>query len=678
MSAALRFGLRSKAAILLGTLAVVLLIAAFATSWIFIELTRESYGGNVVRNHVLLSKAQFMLPVARELALSKKLADSDVTRRFLRDEGNGIDKDAFFVEAESFRRLFGEHVLFVGAAETRHFYLNDNDLAFSANPRGTMRRDVAADAWFFASIARRTPYNFNINTNQQVGATKVWINVLVTDSDGTPLGFVGTGYDLAHFLQRFARRETSGVTSMLIAGNGAIQAHPDPEQIEHQAITDKVPTHTLFKLLSGLNDQQRVSAAMQLLRNNQSDVETLDVVLEGRRQLLGITWLPELDWCVVSAVEAHTGAFADSNLLLGALAVLGGLLVLAKVLMNYGAHFQVLKPLLALSQGVQEMERGQYDIKLQLYRHDEIGELAGAFNRMARRVRHHTENLEAVVKERTRALTEVLTRQQDNIHCARMIQDAMLQQAALAEVSHGKFLVLWRPKDIVSGDLYLFHRDSDGWLIGLIDCAGHGVTGAMMTMVAHGAFQAAIDRVGSHDPAAILNMMNKIVRAPYAEQLASRQRVPTSMEAALVRIDPAQASLIYSGAGIGLFCVASDGSVRVHKGSKRALGGKRQEIYQNLALPALGLDCYLTSDGALDQIGGERRYGFGASRFVELLGVLHTLPWPARNTALVSCLSNWQGGETQLDDICVIGFSALPNVGIPACDHANHAPITDE
>lgn len=159
MSAALRFGLRSKAAILLGTLAVVLLIAAFATSWIFIELTRESYGGNVVRNHVLLSKAQFMLPVARELALSKKLADSDVTRRFLRDEGNGIDKDAFFVEAESFRRLFGEHVLFVGAAETRHFYLNDNDLAFSANPRGTMRRDVAADAWFFASIARRTPYN---------------------------------------------------------------------------------------------------------------------------------------------------------------------------------------------------------------------------------------------------------------------------------------------------------------------------------------------------------------------------------------------------------------------------------------------------------------------------------------------------------------------------------------
>ena len=95
MSAILRLGLRSKAATFMGLLAVMLLLAAVATSWIFIDLTRERYGAEVVRNHALLSKEQFMLPVARELALSQKLADSDATRNFLRDESRPDYRKAF-------------------------------------------------------------------------------------------------------------------------------------------------------------------------------------------------------------------------------------------------------------------------------------------------------------------------------------------------------------------------------------------------------------------------------------------------------------------------------------------------------------------------------------------------------------------------------------------------------
>ncbi|MCG9125623.1 SpoIIE family protein phosphatase [Laribacter hongkongensis] len=676
MSAILRLGLRSKAATFMGLLAVMLLLAAVATSWIFIDLTRERYGAEVVRNHALLSKEQFMLPVARELALSQKLADSDATRNFLRDESRPDYRKAFFAEAESFRRLFGEHSLFAGVIASRHFYFNDNTLAFSSAPRGTMQRDVPADAWFFASTAKRTPYNFNINTNQQVGVTNVWVNVLVTDTDGTPLGFVGTGFELTHFLQRFARHDTSGLSSMLLAGNGAIQAHPDPARIEHQMVTDKVPTQTLFRLLSGPDDQPRVQAAMQRLRTSQSTVETLNVTLEGQQQLMAITWLPALDWFAVSAVEAHAGALLDSSLLLGALSVLAGLLVLAMILMYFGTHLLVFKPLLALSQGVRSMESGRYDINLHLTRQDEIGELATAFNRMASRVQRHTAELEATVSARTRELTDMLTRQQDNIHCARMIQHAMLPQTALTETCQGQLLVLWRPKDIVSGDLYLFHRDADGWLAGLVDCAGHGVTGALMTVLAHGAFQTAIDRVGSHDPAAILNVMNEIVRAPFAEQLASRQRVPTSMEAALVRIDPGHATLTYAGARIALYCVDRDGTVTVCKGGRRALGEKRQETYQSQTLPAQGLDCYLTSDGLLDQSGGPQEFGFGASRFAGLLGTLHTLPWADRLETLTSALTDWQGQEPQLDDICVIGFTAMPDPRKPAGDLACSSSTT--
>lgn len=671
MFAPARLGLRSKAALFMGAMAILLLLAALVTSWVFVDLTRQRFGADVVRNHALLSKEQFMRPVDRELALAQKLADSDATRRFLRDERDAGHRNAFFTEAESFRRLFGEHSLFAGVIGSRHFYFNDDHLSFSTLPRGIMRPDVPADAWFFASTAKRTPYNLNINKNQQVGVTNVWVNVLVSEQDGTPLGFVGTGFNLDRFLERFARQE-AGFTSMLLAGNGAIQAHPDPGQIEYQAVTGKVPAHTLFRLLSGPDDARRVQAAMDGLRAGRDGATVLDVVLDGRPQLMAMAWLPVLDWFVVSAVETRAGALFDASLLLGALSILAGLLVLATGLMYFGSHLLIFKPLLALRQGVRRMESGRYDVHLQLDRHDEIGELATAFNRMADRVRRHTAELEATVGERTRELTDMLTRQRDNIQCARMIQDAMLRRAALAETCQGRLLVLWKPKDIVSGDLYLFHRDADGWLVGLVDCAGHGVTGALMTVLAHGAFRTAVDRAGGRDPAAILDIMDDIVRAPFAEQMAGRQRVPTSMEAALVRVDPGQASLTYAGARIGLYCIDRDGAAQILKGGRRALGEKRRERHQNLTLPLHeGLDCYLTSDGLLDQSGGPQNFCFGSGRFVDLLGTFRDLPWDARLDALAARLAEWQGGRPQLDDICVLGFAAVPEGRAPAADPAD-------
>lgn len=668
MSAILRLGLRSKAATFMGLLAVMLLLAALATSWVFIDLTRERYGAEVIRNHALLTREQLMLPVSRELALAQKFADSDITRRFMRNEQDAASRTAFFDEAEAFRRLFADHSQFAASRISRHYFFNDATRPFSSEARGTLQPDMPTDAWFFNSIEKRSAYNINIDIDQNVHVSKVWINVLVQEADGTPLGIIGTGFDLTRFLQQFARREASGLTSMLIAANGAIQAHPDPDQIEYQLVAGKAPSRTLFKKVSGQDDAQRIQASMQRLRTGQTPVEILPVTLDGQQQLLAMAWVPALDWFVISTVPANASALFNSGPLLEGLSVLAGLLVLTMILMYFGTHLLVFKPLLALSQGVRRMESGQYDINLHLTRQDEIGELATAFNRMASRVQHHTAELEATVSARTRELTDMLTRQQDNIHCARLIQHAMLPQTALTEACHGQLLVLWRPRDIVSGDLYLFHRDADGWLAGLVDCAGHGVTGALMTVLAHGAFQTAIDRVGSRDPAAILNVMNEIVRAPFAEQLASRQRVPTSMEAALVRIDTEQATLTYAGARIALYCVDREGTVTVCKGARRALGEKRQETYRSQTLPAQGLDCYLTSDGFLDQSGGPQEFGFGGSRFAGLLGTLHTLPWADRPEALASALTRWQGQEPQLDDICVIGFTAMPD----PCEPVGH------
>lgn len=181
MSAILRLGLRSKAATFMGLLAVMLLLAALATSWVFIDLTRERYGAEVIRNHALLTREQLMLPVSRELALAQKFADSDITRRFMRNEQDAASRTAFFDEAEAFRRLFADHSQFAASRISRHYFFNDATRPFSSEARGTLQPDMPTDAWFFNSIEKRSAYNINIDIDQNVHVSKVWINVLVQE-----------------------------------------------------------------------------------------------------------------------------------------------------------------------------------------------------------------------------------------------------------------------------------------------------------------------------------------------------------------------------------------------------------------------------------------------------------------------------------------------------------------
>ncbi len=665
MAAFLKLDLRSRAAAFTGLLAVLLLLAALAASWVFVDLARERYAIDLVSNHAQLAREQLRLPMARELALAQKLADSDRTRSFLADDQDPEQRKAFFAEAESFRRLLTGGTLFAASGRSGHYFFNDNKTPYSDRPRATLDRKEPADAWFFATLEQPALHSLNVNSDRSVNVTKVWINVLVQDASGLRLGLVGTGFDLTKFLQRFARREASGLSSMLIAGNGAIQAHPDPAQIEYQLVAGKPPTHTLFGLMSRQVDRDAVASAMSRLQADPGGVESLAVELEGQRQLIALAWLPELDWYAVSAVGLDSADLFSLPWAWAALLLLVSLLLAALALVYFGTHRLVFKPLLALGANVRQMESGRYDVSLELDSQDEIGELAGAFNRMARRVGQHTEELEATVKERTRELSEALTRQQDNIHCARLIQEAMLPRAALADACQGRQLVFWQPRDIVSGDIYLFHRDADGWLVGLVDCAGHGVTGALMTVLAQSAFQSAIDRVGSRDPAALLTLMDEIVRGPFADQLASRQKVATSMEAGLLRFDSARSVLTYAGARISLYCVDADGVVRVHKGGRRALGERRRQPYEN-RIVAAGQDCYLTTDGLLDQSGGPKGFGLGSNRFEKILTDIATVPWPARHAMLAAALADWQADTPQLDDICVIGLATGPIEENPA------------
>src|SRR5690606_7141970 len=134
-----------------------------------------------------------------------------------------------------------------------------------------------------------------------------------------------------------------------------------------------------------------------------------------------------------------------------------------------------------------------------------------ALNDVAARISAHTATLEDRVRERTtelepanRAMTTAQQNLGDSIDYASLLQRASLPDRQLTHSLGDHRFVLWRPRAVVGGDFYIFRRDGDNCLLGIMDCAGHGVPGALMTMLARAAVDTAIQETGPGDPALIL------------------------------------------------------------------------------------------------------------------------------------------------------------------------------
>jgi serine phosphatase RsbU (regulator of sigma subunit) len=240
---------------------------------------------------------------------------------------------------------------------------------------------------------------------------------------------------------------------------------------------------------------------------------------------------------------------------------------------------------------------------------------------------------------------------------ARLIQRAILPDSLMQTCLGEHHSVLWKPRDVVGGDFYIY-RPSDGdndSLIGVIDCAGHSVPGALMTMLAFATIDQAIDRTQGRDPATILHSTDRAMRGMLGRDQFN-QALATSMEVGLVRIDRERRCLSFAGARISLF--ASDGDeVREYKGDRRAIGDKHQGQYHDIDVPLqAGWTFYLCTDGFLDQSGGEDGFGFGAERFSDMLRKQARLPLKEQAVNFAAALEAYQGDYPQRDDITILSF----------------------
>ena len=670
-------GLRGKSVATLLLACLLALIPAMMIGWKAVDEVRRHFATAYAEQYTLLQMQRITAPVSRELALSRRFANSVVTREWLRQPDDPERRERFSAEAEGFRQQFGSNAYFTIDHATQDYYFADQR-SDTLTPRYRLDADDPQDAWYFSAMASTSTYNIDVSHDRELERTMLWVNVKVRDN-GELLGLAGGALDLEEFLSSVIRTGAPGLTSMIVDPRGVLQAHPDQSRLALGAISNPLDSDSQQRIQSLISDAQQREAlrqAMQAVIRRPGDIRALEVEIDGEPRLLSVGYIPELQWLLVTTLDIQAAPLFEGRWFWP---LLGALLLTLAILTGafaYATHRLILSPLKRLTLSAQAITHGDYSLPLPAERQDEIGELSQAFSHMARQVEGHTRNLESQVRERTHELETTHTAMAvahkqlgDSIQYASIIQRAILPDTQLHQQLGTCHAVLWKPRDTVGGDFYVFRATSSGYLIGVVDCAGHGVPGAMMTMLARAIIDNAIAHLGADDPAAVLNEIDHQSR-----QLLPKEQLPssiaTNMDIGLAWVAPDERRLTFAGAKLDLY--ASDGHhLECFKGSKRALGHRRPMRYTNQHLTLHpGWRYYLCSDGFLDQAGGEHGFGFGNRRFEALLKRLAMAPLDTQPSAFEQALNDYQGQHSQRDDITLLVFSMPQEVTEPV----NHRP----
>jgi serine phosphatase RsbU (regulator of sigma subunit) len=216
--------------------------------------------------------------------------------------------------------------------------------------------------------------------------------------------------------------------------------------------------------------------------------------------------------------------------------------------------------------------------------------------------------------------------------------------------------ILYMPRDIVSGDFYWFHVKDDAVFLAVADCTGHGVPGAILSMMCHNLLSEAVIEKDLNNPAEILAEVNRNLQSRLILE-ASKRRIQDGMDVALCRLDKSKMQLQFAGAKNPFLLMRGDEQI-VIKGDRSAIGGytKADNAYTPHTVDLQKDDVFfLYTDGFQDQFGGEDGKKFLVMRWKKLLAEVSGAEIESASATLESRFHEWRGEHEQIDDVCVIG-----------------------
>ncbi|CAN5807277.1 hypothetical protein BH11BAC7_BH11BAC7_12820 [soil metagenome] len=297
--------------------------------------------------------------------------------------------------------------------------------------------------------------------------------------------------------------------------------------------------------------------------------------------------------------------------------------------------------------------------------------LGHALIKMREDLRENERVLEAKVIERTeevvrqkeeieiqnRKLEIVYKHITDSIRYAKRLQDAILPPAVFVNKLLPDSFILFKPKDIVSGDFYWIFEKENRVYIAAVDCTGHGVPGAFMSIVGNNMLNQIVKERPGLNAGQMLDELN-ILAGKTINQHSEEGAVRDGMDMTLCILNKSNGTMDMAGANNSLY-LFREGEMKEYKADKIPIGyaeGNSKSFTNHAIELQKGDTIYLFSDGYADQFGGPKGKKFMVGQFRTFLNLIHKLPLNEQHHTLDATIEQWRGNLEQVDDILVIGF----------------------
>lgn len=384
--------------------------AYFSFLWI-VNSTVIKLGTLFAEKQILFDRYRGLGALMQEVKLAETLARSSAIREWALDEDNSERKARGLAELEHYREAFGDHSYFFVVDTSGNYYFNDAANNYAGRQLShRLSRDNPRDAWYFKTVALGEGCHLNVDHDDVLVVTKVWINCVIRDAERV-IGVLGSGLDLTAFVREVVDVPQTGVTAMFVDRSGALQAHRDPRLIDFHSFTKELANKkTIFSLIDRAEDRETLAGLMRDVTSGQVLVKSAFLQVDGHEMLVGVGYLDRLGWYNVTFMDVDK--IIDRGLFLPIGLLLAGIMIAGALLIGLAFKRSVLDRLKRVEKRFAEVKQGRFAPAPVDQGEDEIGQLSRSFADMAASVGDNTHMLEQMVEARTEELRALAYRDQ--------------------------------------------------------------------------------------------------------------------------------------------------------------------------------------------------------------------------------------------------------------------------
>lgn len=403
----------------------------------------------------------------------------------------------------------------------------------------------------------------------------------------------------------------------------------------------------------------KISVKLTLLCTFLVVISSSAIVLFANYKLQNLLDVLQVDG---SIADSTLGEF-QSGLFLIVTIVLIGSVILALLISN-----AFVKPIVKLSQVAEAIAQGKSDVKLDIDRNDEIGTLARQLAVTSQNLMSQLEeqkHLNSQLAEQKIEIEKVNVQLTDSISYSQRIQNSMLPDPKNLKRIVKDVMVFYKPRDIVSGDFYWFERVRQGrdeyLVVACADCTGHGVPGAIMSIMGSNQLTNIIYYQNNLDPQKILARLDKAIKLELYRD-GQEDTGKEGMEIGICVINLDDYIIEFAGVGIPLYFVRN-GELEVIKSIKEMVGdmpGEERDVETRIEKRSIetkkGDRFYMTTDGFQDQFGGPEDKKYLSRNLRNLFVKFKDIPLKDQMNEFEKEFNGWKGSGYQTDDVQIIGF----------------------